>query len=189
VVLAFALLWWGPAGVIFSGHNAGSRGANSESGSVVDPVAPDGSPGGAGMTLSVPGGRTASAPQTAEGPALDPVALSRKKQVLGIWEQFNQGRRVLTVREDGTATMKVKLEGAWSYVVGENLEFEINWNIEGSRLLFHTTGGKPEGSLKLITSMYGTERNHQIEKLTDDEMILVDEKDKSRDHWKRIEAP
>jgi hypothetical protein len=107
------------------------------------------------------------------------------RQILGEWEQLNKGKRILTVREDGTATMKVTLEGAWSYVVGEKLEFEIHWKIEGKRLLFNMVGGKPEGSMKLVTSMYGKERNHRIEKLNEDQMILVDEKDDSHDKWKR----
>jgi hypothetical protein len=108
------------------------------------------------------------------------------KLIVGSWEQINHGKRFLEVLQDGTATMNVNLEGAWALVVGEKLEFQIEWTIEKERLLFKMTGGKPEGSLKLISSLYGDERNHRIESLTDEQMILIDEKDNSRDTWKRV---
>lgn len=156
---------------------------------------------GAGLLLGIAGLWWGGIPYLAGGSPATSIEISAEatpvaaandtpdpaKLIVGRWEQFNRGRRVLVVREDGTATMDVNLEGAWAYVVGEKLEFQIEWTLDKSRLLLKMIGGKPDGALKFVASVYGNERNHQVETLTSDQMILVDEKDKSRDIWKRIE--
>lgn len=131
-------------------------------------------------------GENAAKDNAGEKAAAVPEESSARKMIVGVWEQFNKGKRLLTVLDDGTATMDVSLEGAWATIVGQKLEFRIEWEIQGERLLFKMTGGKPAGSLKLLSSIYGNERNHRIETLSNDQLILIDENDKSRDIWKRV---
>lgn len=137
--------------------------------------------------LETPAGQaTSSAAGVSSGKEDEESAFD--KLIVGSWEQIKSGKRLLNVLQNGTATMDVALDGAWSAVVGDKLQFQIEWKIENERLLFKMTGGKPEGSLKLISSIYGNERNHRIEKLTNDQLILIDEKDNSRDTWTRVIA-
>ncbi len=173
VILAVGLLWWvGGSGRPAGGHDFSPVSASPTSGTV----------------SNAPPSTVSSDQKNVESAGTAPVSEEQKlaQQIVGEWEQFNKGKRLLTVRDDGTATMKVTLDGAWSYVVGEKLEFEIEWKIEGKRLLFHMKSGKPEGSMKVITSIYGNERNHRIDELTSKKMVLVDEQDESRDKWTRL---
>ena len=197
VVLALGLVWW--AGFLASGND---RSFSPGSASPVVETA-DLSSTNRAVAENSPPAETSSTPTVLKVPAKSSTTSSAKSNndlpnaagdagyaslIVGDWEQFNKGKRMLTVRKDGTATVKVSLDGAWSYVVGEKLEFEIQWKITGHRLHFQVTGGKPEGSFKIITSMFGKERNHRIEKLSDGQLILVDDKDGSRENWKRLAA-
>ena len=200
VVLALGLVWWAWGVRFLAGGN--DRSFSSESASPVaettDQSSRDRAPAEKSPpteTSSTPGDSSAAAKSSTNSSAKSNNDLPNAAQdagyaslIVGDWEQFNKGKRVLTVRGDGTASVKVSMDGAWSYVVGEQLEFEIRWEITGNRLHFQTTGGKPEGSFKIITSMFGKERNHKIEKLSDGQLILVDEKDGSRENWKRLAA-
>jgi hypothetical protein len=179
LVVAASALWWGrPAA------------APNVVEAVPEPTS-QAAPSASNPTAGIAADSTAAAKSSKSSDESKPPSAAGEKSkpdklILGEWEQTNKGKRLLNVLQNGTATMSVALEGPWAAVVGDKLEFQIEWKIENERLLFKMTGGKPEGSLKLISSIYGNERNHRIESLTDDTMILVDEKDNSRDTWTRV---
>jgi len=155
-----------------------------------------GTPGDSGgkSNLETADPKSSSKPmQTAEATASDALAvghteLQHREWFVGEWEQLHDfGLRRLEVRDDGTATIDVKVDSSWSFLVGDRLHFDIEWNIENGRLVFHTTGGKPEASIKYITKLYGTQRTYQIREFTQDRIVLTNKEGEIRPDWKRSE--
>jgi hypothetical protein len=155
-----------------------------------------GTPGDSGgnSKLETADPKSSSKPmQTAEETESDAFAgdhteLQHREWFVGEWEQLhNLGLRRLEVRDDGTATIDVKVDGAWSFLVGDRLHFDIEWNIENGQLVFHTTGGKPEASIKYITKLYGTQRTYQIREFTQDRISLTNKEGEISPDWKRLE--
>jgi len=116
------------------------------------------------------------------------VELSEQEQrVVGTWRMFRDGQRELVLRDDGTAVMEVNVESAWRFVVGENLRFDLEWQIDDDDFVLRTTGGEPAGSVDLIVQLEGSERIQPIVKLTDDRLILKDVDEGDPDHvWERV---
>ena len=123
-------------------------------------------------------------------PAADKIAANQscRAQLVGTWEQNDHGKRLLTVRADGTATIEVRPEALWRLLFGRRLEIEIEWTIEQNSLAFHTVGGKPAAQVKLVNEMYGDQRVYQIENMSTDELILLDEEGERCQPWQRIDA-
>ena len=92
------------------------------------------------------------------------------------------------VRADGTATLEVRPEAPWRLLFGRRLEIEIEWTIEQQTLAFHTVGGRPAAQVKLVNEMYGNQRVYQIENMSTDELILLDEQGERCEPWQRIDA-
>jgi hypothetical protein len=161
----------------------------------------EGSPG------SLTEGATARGSRTAEMPASDSiysVSLTMSKpivpaddkhdanpdlrgQLVGTWEQYDHGNRLLTIRADGTATLEVRPEAVWRLLFGRRLLIEIEWTIEQQTLAFHTVGGKPAARVKLVNEMYGNQRVYQIENVPTDELMLRDEQGEHCHPWQRID--
>ena len=108
-----------------------------------------------------------------------------KQAILGTWKQYSSGHRVLRVKEDGTATIDVKLDGIAAFWFGEKLHFDITWTIEGDELVFKTIGGTPEGGVNAVTSIYGDRRIYRIREINTQQMLL-NEKDEEKTPWDRV---
>ena len=108
--------------------------------------------------------------------------------MVGKWEMDRDGLRKLTVNDDGTASMDVALEGSYALMLGSKIQFDIKWLIKDSKLIFETTGGKPETSVSLVTKLYGAKRTQPILELTEKRMLLKDADEGEPDHdWKRAD--
>lgn len=111
-----------------------------------------------------------------------------KQLVLGTWEQDYYGRRVLTVREDGTATMKYYPAGVFRQkIYGEELTVEFDWTLRDGVITLTSTGGSPAAKIQLATALYGKERVQPIVELTAETFQLLGTSGKENDPaWKRI---
>lgn len=110
-----------------------------------------------------------------------------RQLIVGNWETDRDGKRYLTVSDDGTAVMNVDISGNWSLLFGEKMKFNIVWSIEDGVLTFETTGGEPKRKVDLITSMYGSKRVQRIKILDESTLRLPDEDPQSEDHiWTRV---
>lgn len=118
------------------------------------------------------------------------VPATRKEQIellLGKWTQQRTGTRNLTVREDGTATMIVILDSPYNYVFGDKITLYIDWTLKDGRLIFKTNGGKPATQIKVLTKMFGSERDQPILELTSQRLLLKDGDEGEPNHdWKRV---
>jgi len=106
-------------------------------------------------------------------PETSPDTLHRK-EIVGTWEDEYQGKRTLTVRADGTATMVVELEGVAATLYAKKLTFDEEWEIQDGVLIQKLLGGKPEGRVKLIMSTMGDSSRQEILELTAERMHLRD---------------
>jgi len=110
-----------------------------------------------------------------------------RQLVVGTWEDEYKGKRTLTIREDGTATMVVELAGLTAALYAPRLQFEMSWSIKDGHLKKQTTGGEPAEKVKLILKMMGDRVNEQILELTEDRLLLLDEDGKTKYDWRRVQ--
>jgi len=125
----------------------------------------------------------ASAP--ASKPASDNDARFRKL-VLGTWADEYKGKRTMTIREDGTATMIVELDGLTALMFASKMRFDMVWSIEEGRLKKRTIGGEPAGRVRLILATMGDRVNEPILELTAKRLLLLDADGKTKYDWRRI---
>lgn len=110
------------------------------------------------------------------------------RKVVGVWEDEYQGKRELTVRADGTATMVVYPSGIGRKLFADRLQFEIDWTLTNGRIVMITTSGHPEKQTRLVLKLYGNRAEYTLENLDDRQLLLVDADGKTRYDWRRVEA-
>jgi hypothetical protein len=109
-----------------------------------------------------------------------------RRQVIGDWEDDYQGHRRLTVRADGTATMRVEPSGIGRKLFANQLQFEIEWTVADGRIVMITTGGEPKAKTNLIMNLYGTRAEYKLLNLDDRQLLLLDADGKTKYEWRRI---
>ena len=75
--------------------------------------------------------------------------------VVGTWEDHYEGKRTMTLKEDGTGTMVVELRGLKAALAAPRLRFDMTWTVEGGRLKKQTVGGEPANTVQLILKTMG----------------------------------
>lgn len=119
--------------------------------------------------------------------AQDANARSRAK-IVGEWEDDYQGKRHLTVKEDGTGTMVVELDGIGKKLFAAKLSFDLEWSVADGRIVMKTLGGEPKSKVQLVLKLYGNEADYKILELTEERMLLLDGDGKTRYDWRRPAA-
>lgn len=114
----------------------------------------------------------------------DSDSRSRAKAV-GEWEDDYQGKRHLTVNDDGTGTMVVDLDGIGKKLFAARLSFDLEWSVTDGRIVMKTLGGEPNSKVQLVLKLYGSEADYKILELTDERMLLLDADGKTRYDWRR----
>ncbi len=141
-----------------------------------------------------PGPELTSVPQVASTepdaeaePSPAPLSPEEQRRALitGEWEDDYQAGREWTLRDDGTGTMVVHLDGVAAFMFGSTLRFEQTWRIEGDRIVMAVTGGEPRGKVDLILKMEGRSSTQQITELTLERLVVVDAK-KMQFDWRRV---
>jgi hypothetical protein len=131
---------------------------------------------------------TADALQTAvEAPEPQPLSSDQRYRqlVVGTWEDDYQGKRTMTLKEDGTGTMLVELSGMQATLFASRLEFDMVWSLENGRLKKHTVGGRPETRVNMILKMMGDRVDEPVLELTPDRLLLLDKDGETRYDWRR----
>lgn len=130
---------------------------------------------------------------TAVSPAGEPpekIPLSQDEQfrrlAVGVWQDEHQGKRTLTLHEDGTGTMVVELSGLKATLVAPRLTFNMEWSVADGRLKKHSLGGEPAAQVGLILKTMGDTVNEPILELSDDRLLLLDEDGQTKYDWQRL---
>ncbi|MGO8744955.1 MAG: TspO/MBR family protein [Thermoguttaceae bacterium] len=109
-----------------------------------------------------------------------------RKLVVGAWQDEYQGKRTLTLREDGTGTMVVELSGLTATLVAPRLTFNMAWSIANRRLKKRSLGGQPAAQVGLILKTMGDTVDEPILALTADRLLLLDQDGKTKYDWRRM---
>ena len=125
------------------------------------------------------------AQQMAQSQPTDTDARQRNL-VLGTWEDEYQGKRTMTLNDDGTGTMVVELSGWQAALSASQLKFNMKWSVENGHLKKQTISGEPEAQVKMILSMMGDHVDEPILELTEDRLLLLDKDGKTKYDWKRV---
>jgi len=109
-----------------------------------------------------------------------------RELVVGTWEDDYQGKRTMTLAQDGTGTMVVELGGLKASLFASRLRFDMVWSIEGGRLKKRTTGGEPAAQVQLILKTMGDRVDEPILELTRRRLLLLDGDGKTKYDWRRV---
>jgi hypothetical protein len=109
-----------------------------------------------------------------------------RRRVVGTWEDEYQGKRTMTLKENGTGTMRVELEGLRAALFARQLQFEMEWSVEQGRLKKRTLRGTPAVQVQAILRAMGDRVEQRILELSEDRLLLLDEDGKTRYDWQRL---
>ena len=125
------------------------------------------------------------AQQMAQAQPTDPDAHYRSL-IVGTWQDEYQGKRTMTLKEDGTGTMIVELSGWRASLSAPRLKFNMKWSVKDGHLKKQTISGEPETQVKMILSTMGDHVDEPILELTEDRLLLLDKDGKTKYDWKRV---
>ena len=106
--------------------------------------------------------------------------------IVGTWQDDYQGKRTLTVRPDGTATMLVEFDGWKARMFTPRLQIETTWTINAGRFDRRTVGGEPAEKIEFVKRRVGDRASDKIVKVTADRMVLLDQDGETRYNWRRV---
>jgi len=109
-----------------------------------------------------------------------------RQLVVGNWTDDFQGKRTLTVRPDGTATMFIEFDGWKARMFTPRLQIETTWTVDGGRFNRHTVGGEPAEKVEFVKKRVGDRASDEIVKVTADRMVLIDQDGETRYNWRRV---
>ena len=109
-----------------------------------------------------------------------------RQLVLGTWTDDYQGKRTLTVRPDGTATMIIEFDGWKARMFTPRLQIETTWTIEDGRFNRQTVGGEPVDKVEFVKKRVGDHASDEIVKVSADRMVLIDQDGETRYNWRRV---
>ena len=112
-----------------------------------------------------------------------------RRLVVGTWQDEYQGKRTMTLQEDGTGKMVVELDGLKAKLFAQRLEFEMVWAVEKGRLKKRTLQGEPAVTVQLILKTMGDRVDEPILELTQDRLLLLDKDGKTKYDWRRVRRP
>lgn len=110
---------------------------------------------------------------------------SLSRLAVGVWRDNYQGKRTLTLRSDGTATMVVELSGIKARLFTPRLELDIVWSIRDGKMHRRTVGGRPADKVEFVNRRAGVAVAEPIVELTENRMVLLDQSGARRYHWRR----
>jgi hypothetical protein len=109
-----------------------------------------------------------------------------RRMVIGTWADEYQGKRTMTLKEDGTGTMVVELSGWRAALSASRLRFDMKWSVEDGHLKKRTVSGEPEAQVQMILKMMGDRVDEPILDLTADRLLLLDQDGKTKYDWRRV---
>ena len=109
-----------------------------------------------------------------------------RRMLLGVWQDDYQGKRTMTLNEDGSGTMLVELSGAQAFLFASKLRFDMTWLLDGKKLTKKTVGGEPADKVNLILSTMGDTADDTLLEVTDDRLLLLDKDGTTKYDWRRV---
>lgn len=109
-----------------------------------------------------------------------------RRLVVGTWQDEYQGKRTMTLEDDGIGKMVVELNGLKAKLFAARLEFDMVWSVDKGRLKKRTLKGEPAVTVQLILKTMGDRVDEPILELTQDRLLLLDKDGKTKYDWRRV---
>ena len=109
-----------------------------------------------------------------------------RRMLLGVWQDDYQGKRTMTLNEDGSGTMLVELSGVQAFLFASKLRFDMTWLLDGKKLTKKTVGGEPADKVNLILNTMGDTADDTLLEVTDDRLLLLDKDGTTKYDWRRV---
>ncbi|MFI4848672.1 MAG: hypothetical protein ACIAZJ_06225 [Gimesia chilikensis] len=107
-------------------------------------------------------------------------------RLVGRWEQTKStSRQILTIEENGKATMIVEPQGLWTAVLGDRVTINIEWSLNQGKLTLRTIGGSPESKVDYIKQLWGEEFVREIHSIENKMFTLRDDSGEVNQKWIR----
>jgi len=119
-----------------------------------------------------------------EAPA-DPKTARLSKLIVGDWQQEFYGKRTLTVKPDGTATMTILPSGVFAFGFGPKIDLTMFWSVKDGHLDYGVNGGTPDDKVKLAAKTWGDHWVESIVTLDESKLDLLSEDGSSHSIWER----
>ena len=110
---------------------------------------------------------------------------SVRRRLLGVWQDEYQGKRTMTLNEDGTGAMLVELSGAQAFLFADKLHFDMKWSLDGEKLTTTSIGGEPKDKVNMVLNMMGNTADYKILEATKDRLWLLDKDGETKYDWRR----
>ncbi len=108
-----------------------------------------------------------------------------RQKLVGTWCDEYEGKRTMTLQDDGTGTMVVELSGVQAFLVAPKLRFNMHWALDGMKITKKTVGGEPAEKVNLILSTLGDTAVDAIIEIQNDRLLLLDQNGKTQYDWRR----
>ena len=112
-------------------------------------------------------------------------AEKQRRKLLGVWQDNYQGKRTMTLNDDGSGTMLVELSGVQAFLFASKLQFDMKWSLDGKKLTKKTVGGEPADKVNLILKTMGDTAEDSILEISDERLLLLDKDGTTKYDWKR----
>jgi hypothetical protein len=109
-----------------------------------------------------------------------------QRLAVGTWQDFYHGKRTLTLRPDGTATMVVEFTGLKARLFTRRLQLQIVWSITDGKMHRRTIGGTPADKVEFVNRRAGVQVAEPIVELTEEHMVLLDQNGSQQYRWRRV---
>lgn len=109
-----------------------------------------------------------------------------RRKLLGVWQDDYQGKRTMTLNQDGSGTMLVELSGVQAFLFASKLRFDMKWSLDGKKLAKKTVGGEPADKVNLILNTMGDTAEDTLLEITDNRLLLLDKNGSTKYDWKRV---
>ncbi len=116
-----------------------------------------------------------------------PDAGDEDHRIFGTWQDDYRGRRTMTLRNDGTATMICELEGLNARLFTPVLSFDLRWQLEDDVMTRVIVDGEPADKVQFVINLMGARADEKLLALTDTELRLLDADGKTEYHWTRVQ--
>ena len=94
----------------------------------------------------------------------------------------------MTLNEDGTGTMFVELTGAKAVLFADKLRFDMQWSLDGKKLIKKTISGEPQNKVNIIINTMGDTAEDTLVEVTEEKLLLLDKDGKTQYNWRRVKT-
>ncbi|MDZ7616499.1 MAG: hypothetical protein U1E05_05800 [Patescibacteria group bacterium] len=114
------------------------------------------------------------------------TATENHRRILGTWQDDHRGRRTMTVRADGTATMVCELEGLNARLFTPVLHLNLHWQLADGVMTRVIIDGEPADKVRFVVNLMGARSDEKLLLLTDGELHLLDADGQTEYRWTRV---